>query len=107
MSSNYWITTIDNNCNPFTHFLEWFARDRELGYDTCQWIDGAFVKTSNELDEKEHDYDVDCGTSDFLAFNPYGMHYKVYEDEADTLIPLMYQTYVNEIKPTLVVANES
>ena len=99
MSSEYWITTIDNNVNPFTHFLDWWARDRELGYNTCQWLAG-YVVTSNELDDKEHDADVDFGASEFLARNPYGRHYKVYKDEADTLIPLMYETYVNQIKGT-------
>lgn len=100
MSSNYWITTIDNEWNPFTHFAEWWSRDRELGYNTCEWID-KFVKTSIELDEDEMDYDIDCGSNEFLAFNPFGMHYKVYEDEADRLIPLMYETFTKSIKPTL------
>lgn len=100
MSSNYWITTIDNEWNPFTHFLEWYARDQELGYNTCDWID-RFVKTSIEIDDESMDYDIDCGIADFLALNPFGMHYKVYEDEADRLIPLMNHIFKTEVKPKL------
>lgn len=97
MSKNYWITTIDNEYNPFTHFYEWFNRDRELGYRTCEWINHE-VKSSIQLDDDVIDDDVDFGVACFLALNPFGMHYKVYEDEADTLIPLMNETYNKEIK---------
>ena len=100
MSSNYWITTIDNDLNPFTHFYEWFNRDRELGYNTCGWI-AHEVKTSIQLDDDVIEDDVDFGVESFLALNPFGMHYKVYEDEADKLIPLMYNTYKKEIEPMI------
>ena len=98
--SAYMITTIDNEWNPFTNFLEWFARDRQLGYNTCQWID-AYTKTSSELDDETIEADVDNGVSDFLSLNPFGMHYKVYEEEADKLIPIMNETYKKEIEPNL------
>ena len=100
MSDGYWVTSIDNEYNPFTHFYEWFDRDRQLGYNTCEWIAHETV-TSTQLDDDVINADVDFGVDCFLALNPFGMHYKVYKDEADTLIPLMNETYKKEIKPRL------
>lgn len=90
--SNFWVTTFDNIYNPFTNFEEWYDFDRQQGYQTCEWI-GASVVTSNKLDDDIIEEDIEFGVSEFLKLNPYGMHYKVYEDEADKLIPLMYNTY--------------
>lgn len=90
--ADYMVTTFDNVYNPFTHFKEWYQRDLDLGYNTCQWL-ANFVKTSIELPEELMNQDIDHGIDDFLAFNPFGMHYKVYKDEANTLIPLMYEEY--------------
>ena len=86
------VTTFDNKCNPFTNFNEWYVRDDELGYHTCQWI-ASYVKTSIELPTDAMEQCIKHGYDDFLSLNPYGMHYKVYKDEADTLIPLMYEAY--------------
>ena len=88
----YMVTTFDNVYNPFTHFKQWYDRDIELGYYTCQWID-KFVKTSIELPEDTMERCIEHGYEDFLALNPYGMHYKVYKEEADKLIPLLYSEY--------------
>lgn len=90
--AEYMVTTFDNKWNPFTHFKEWYDRDDELGYHTCQWI-ATYVKTSIELPESSMEQCIKHGYDDFLQRNPYGMHYKVYKDEADTLIPLLYNEY--------------
>lgn len=86
------VTTFDNVINPFTHFKEWFDRDAQLGYNTCQWLD-KYAITSIELPDDVRERDIEAGINEFLARNPYGMHYKVYKDEAKTLIPLLYNAY--------------
>ena len=49
-----WITTLDNEFNPFEEFDKWKQRDEELGYDTCSTLDrihGSTIELSNELNE--------------------------------------------------------
>lgn len=89
---DYMVTTFDNKINPFTHFTEWYDRDDQLGYHTCQWLD-KYAITSIELPDDVRERDIKAGIDEFLARNPFGMHYKVYKDEADTLIPLLYNAY--------------
>lgn len=91
-TGNYFVTTFDNMLNPFTNFKEWFDRDEKNGYRTLElW--SSFCRTSPYLLEEDNEYIIEQGTQRFLELNPFGMHYKVYEDEADKLIPLMYNTY--------------
>ena len=94
--NNYFVTTMDNVWNPFTHFKEWYAFDVQHGYNTCQWID-TLCKTSANLDNYIIEEDVAKATNEFLALNPYGMHCKVYENEAEKLISIMNEAY-NSIK---------
>lgn len=89
---NYMVTTADNKWNPFTQFEEWLAYDSNHGYNTPQWID-CFCMTSSNLEEFIIEDDVANATKAFLELNPYGIHYKVYEDEADKLIPIMNKAY--------------
>ncbi len=88
------LTTIDNPFNPFTQFDAWYEFDIEHQYLTCEWLD-RFLKTSSVFDEETINEDVDNAIDDFLAFNPYGRHMKVYEDEADRLIPLANAAFNN------------
>lgn len=86
------LTTIDNKYNPFTQFDQWYAYDMEMQYKTCEML-GWFAKTSTESDDDVYDDDVSFAIQKILELNPFGRHYKVYEDEADTLIPLMNKVY--------------
>lgn len=92
--ANFMVTTVDNIHNPFTNFIEWYTFDSQQGYRTCEWISN-FVFTSVKFDDEQINKDIEFGVSEFLKLNPFGMHYKVYEDEADKLIPLMYNTYMS------------
>ena len=92
MSKRFMITTFDNPCNPFTDFKQWFSCDSLAGYNTCSWLD-HFAKFSIKDSDELIDEDVEFGANEFLKLNPFGIHYKVYEDEADTLIPLMNKTF--------------
>lgn len=85
--SGYMVTTMDNPYNPFKDYAEWYEWDHEYCWFTCEWL-AIFDRTSIDLDPETNRRLADEGVNDFLAFNPYGMHFKVYEDEADELIPL-------------------
>lgn len=85
--SSYMITTMDNPWNPFTHFDEWYDWDDKCGYHTCRWI-ALFAKASIYLDDDTNQAMHDVGVDEFLSINPFGIHMKVYEDEADKLIAL-------------------
>lgn len=89
---DYMITTLDNPWNPFTHYHEWLAHDTKNGYNTDQWI--AFLtKTSNDLPRDERLEQIDAGVSRLLELDPFGLHVKVYEYEASSMIPLFNKVY--------------
>ena len=86
------VTTMDNVYNPFTHFDEWYAFDQLHGYNTCSMI-AYFAKTSNELDDETKNEDISFGIDRLLELNPYGIHIKVYEDDADSINPLANEAF--------------
>lgn len=57
MAEDYMLTTIDNEWNPFTHFSEWYERDRALGYNTLGLLASFALSDyeNDENDEKETD----------------------------------------------------
>ena len=90
--ANSVVTTIDNPWNPFTQFREWFAWDNHHHYETCRWLD-HYAFTSNDLSDEQIDDDVTNAQNKLLARNPYSLHVKIYDYEAETLIPLLNQVY--------------
>lgn len=86
------LTTIDNEFNPFTQFDEWLAYDTFMNHGTCGML-AFFAKTSNEMDEEDYNETINDAINEILSINPTGLHYKLYEDEAETLIPLMNKVY--------------
>lgn len=90
--ADYVLTTFDNPWNPFTDFKQWLERDHDLGHYTLEKM-ASFCKTSPYLDDEDNEYIIDECVKEFLSLNPDGIHYKVYKDEADKLIPLMYNSY--------------
>lgn len=86
------LTTMDNVYNPFTHPDEWLAFDDEKGYRTNRWLARCSLTSSN-LDEEDYDQEFNDAIDRFLLLNPYGIHYKLYEDEASVMIPLANKVY--------------
>ena len=75
-----WITTLDNEFNPFEEFDKWKQRDEELGYDTCSTLDrihGSTIELSNELNEILLENTIDKLLQE-LSFVDY---IKVYDDD--------------------------
>lgn len=97
---SYMITTMDNPWNPFTHFDEWFDWDsRRCGYNTCGWL-AILARTSIDLDEKSYDDSIDSASEELLKLNPFGIHFKVYPNEADKIIRLANDIYYKSAEPS-------
>ena len=94
-SDEFMVTTFDNIYNPFTHYREWMTQDERNGYNTQKWI-ASMCMTSSNLSEFEINNDVEIAVNEFLELNPFGMHYKVYKDEAEKLIPIVYDAYMSQ-----------
>lgn len=95
-------TTMDNPNNPFTHPDEWYEFDKEKGYMTREWL-ASLANTSSHLDEDEYNEEVSDAIDRLLVLNPFGIHFKVYDYEADTLIPLAnkaFELMLDELKRT-------
>lgn len=91
--AEYAVTTMDNPWNPFTYPNEWLDWDRHYGWTTNEWL-AKYALTSSSLDDETNERIATDGINDFLALNPFGIHYKVYKDEADKLIPLANAAYL-------------
>ena len=94
--ADYMVTTIDNPWDPFSHYHEWLSYDTEHGYNTDQWI-YILTRTSNDLLPDEIDEQIDAGVDRLLEIDPFGLHVKLYEGDADTLIPLYNKVYRDSV----------
>lgn len=91
------VTTIDNVYNPFTQFDKWLAYDISKHYRTSELL-GYFSKASSNLEDDEYNDETSNAIDRLLELNPYGLHMKVYDYEADTLIPLANKVYKDLVK---------
>ncbi len=92
-------TTVDNPNNPFTHFNQWLEFDLMHRYDTLRWW-AYFSEASSLMDDDEYDYEVELGIDRLLDFNPYGRHYRLFEENADEVIRLVNEAFYESNKPT-------
>ena len=92
LARDYAITTLDNVNNPFTHPDEWLAFDMEKHYNTNEWL-AFYAKVSHNLEKESYDEEAEYAARKLLERNPYGIHVKVYEDEAEILIPIFNKVY--------------
>ena len=93
MARRCYATTMDNPWNPFTQYDQWKEFDiDEYKYHTNQWL-AIFSKHAKNLQEDEQNDAIEDAVDTFLVVNPYGLHYKLYEDEADVMIPLANEAF--------------
>ena len=86
------VTTMDNPENPFTHFSRWLEYDITHGYNTLGlW--GYFTEASSLMDDDEYDYEAELGIDKLLENSFYGLHYRLFEENADEIIKLMNEVY--------------
>ena len=100
MNKTFKITTMDNPWNPFTDFDRWHEFDIMGGYRTLEMI-ARFSKATPEMIDKMYVAEEEYGMNMVLELNPYGIHYKVYDYEADTIIPLANKAYKDTIGKAL------
>lgn len=86
------VTTMDNIYNPFTQYDKWRSFDREHHYYTEEWI-ATCSKASPNLEADDYNEETSNAIDRLLWINPYGIFIKVYEDEADVLIPLANKAF--------------
>jgi len=85
-------TTIDNPYNPFTHFDEWYVYDQSHGYNTCGLV-AYFNEASRFMEEEDYEFETNEAINKLLELNPYNLHMKVYEKDADKFIALANKAY--------------
>ena len=90
-------TTMDNPYNPFTHWDEWLAYDLIHQYTTCQLV-AYFDQSSSLMDEEDYEYEVEQAIDKLLELDPFGIHIKVREHNADQIIKAANEVYKEEQK---------
>jgi len=77
------LTTIDNPYDPFTEYLEWFAYDIRMGYNTVGYL-GRMVVSSPDLSEDDQDLAIEQAIDFIVEENVNGMYKKVTVDTPTT-----------------------
>ena len=77
------LTTVDNPCNPFTHFDDWYAFDQAAGYHTLSFL-ARIVRTSDELSEPDQRLAIEQGIDEIVQENVLGIYMKVTSTEEDS-----------------------
>jgi hypothetical protein len=71
-SGDYMLTTIDNPWNPFTHYDEWYAWDRDHGYDSPGLL-ARIANVSFELSDSDNDQSILDAIDEIVNQNVSGM----------------------------------
>ncbi len=72
----YVLTTVDNPFDPFTHFDQWLAYDRRLGYHTPSLL-ARITIMSDDLSEIDQFIAVQDAIDEIVQENVYGVHRKI------------------------------
>lgn len=80
MNTLYYLTTIDNPHSPVTEFDEWYAFDKEKGYNTCAYLNRVVEKNTKNyeaLSQFEKNDLVNHSIDEILDENVLGIYIKV------------------------------
>jgi len=86
------LTTMDNIYNPFKAFDKWLNFDIEHKYNSCSWL-AVFCKASSHMEEYDYNVAVSQAIDQVLEINPSGIHFKLYEEDADEVIKIANKAY--------------
>lgn len=70
------LTTVDNPFSPFTHFDEWYAYDKFLGYHTPSFL-ARVARTSDDLSEADQHVAIEAAIDEIVRENVLGVYKKV------------------------------
>lgn len=87
------LTTIDNPFNPFKELYAWYNYDTKVAHHNTWSTLVADYKTSHRVDDTIAEQEARDLVDDFLRRNPTGLYVKVYDYEADSLIPLLNKVF--------------
>lgn len=74
--TEYMLTTYDNPFNPFTQFDEWFAWDRQAGYNSPSLL-ARIVNSSDELSDTDQVVAINEAIDEIVKENVTGMFRKI------------------------------
>lgn len=77
-TQEFMLTTEDNPYNPFTHWDEWFAFDKRLGYNSCEYLARVLV-SSDDLSEADQKLAFNQAVNEIVDLNLLGIYTKVYK----------------------------
>lgn len=83
--NNSMLTTIDNPFNPFTQYDQWFAYDREKGYDTPNYL-ARIAKVSDDLSDEEEALAIEQAIDEIVLMNVLGIYIKVSPDNFNPIL---------------------
>lgn len=83
--NNSMLTTIDNPFNPFTQYDQWFAYDREKGYDTPNYL-ARIAKVSDDLSDEEEALAIEQAIDEIVLMNVLGIYIKVSPDNFNPIV---------------------
>ncbi len=73
------LTTIDNPFNPISNWDEWYAFDKEKGYNTCEYL-ARVGNVSDELSDADEEAAIDAAIDEILSMNINGLYRKIIVD---------------------------
>ena len=74
--TEYMLTTFDNPFDPFTQFDQWFAWDRQAGYNSPSLL-ARLVNSSDELSDADQVVAINDAIDEIVKENVTGMFRKV------------------------------
>jgi hypothetical protein len=74
------LTTIDNPYNPFINFDQWYMRDVELGYNTCEYLD-RLSPITEDMTQDEINVVVESAMDRIIELDFMNVYVKVYEND--------------------------
>ena len=72
----YAITTVDNPFNPFDQFVEWYLFDKDMGYDSCEFL-ARVADVDDTLSDAEKNREVERAIDRIIRFDFLHIYKKV------------------------------
>jgi hypothetical protein len=75
------LSTIDNPYNPFEQFTEWLMFDKEMDYDTCEYLARMMQPhLRDDLSQQEENIITESVIDEIIKNNPLGIYIKVWRN---------------------------
>lgn len=85
MDEESMLTTVDNPYNPFTQYDEWYAYDRNQGYNTPEYLARVAI-VSDGLSPSDQMIAINNAIAEIVRYNFSGKHCRVTRENFDEVI---------------------